>query len=236
MGVQMVAIFVVLMIVTFLVVDMVYQRVQARKAVAAFQNVYKAHGINPISAISVPDGLFFHPGHSWASILQDGSVRVGLDDFTNKLVGKIDSIEVKNFGGAVKQGDPLIVLRQGSRTAEIVAPVDGTVEMINEMAANNPETIRHSPYESGWVCAVKPTNLVENLKKLNIAETAKQWARNEVDRLQEFFTGSSFENRLVGQTLQDGGAPVEGVLRYMSDEAWGKFQDEFLSEGVEGQG
>jgi len=224
----MVAIFVVMTIVAFLVIDLTYQKIKERKSVAAFS--YQTNKIKAISAISVPDGLFFHPGHSWASIAQDGMVKVGMDDFTNKLVGDIDSIEVMNLGGEVKQGDPLIVVRQGNRRAEIVAPVDGMVELMNESVANNPGTVKNSPYNEGWVCAVKPTNLVNNLKKLNIAETAKEWARQEIDKLADFFSGASFENKLVGQTLQDGGAPVEGVLSHMSDDAWSKFQDEFLTK------
>ena len=224
----MVAIFVVLTILAFLGIDLVYQRIQERKFAFATEP-QKRNKIKAISAISVPEGLFFHPGHSWAAITQSGSVRVGMDDFTNKLVGEIDSIEVKNLGGEVKQGDPLIVLRQGDRTAEIVAPVDGKVEMFNETVANNPGILKDNPYQS-WVCAVKPTNLIENLKKLNVAETAKSWAREEVDRLANFFNGANFENKLVGQTLQDGGAPIEGVLTHMSDDAWGKFQNEFLKK------
>ncbi len=225
----MVAIFVVVTIVAFLGIDFAYQRIQERKTAMAMEP-NKLNKVNPISAISVPEGLFFHPGHSWAAITQDGWVKVGMDDFLNKLVGKIDGVEVKNLGGEVKQGDPLIVLRQGNRKAEIVAPVDGKVEMFNEKVAGDPQSIKDNPYNESWVCAVKPTNLIDNLKKLNIAETAKSWAREEVDRLAGFFTGANFENKLVGQTLQDGGAPVEGVLTHMSDDAWDKFQNEFLNK------
>ncbi len=228
----MVAIFVVLTIVLFLVIDLVYQRIQERKAAvaASTQKIFKFDKSMPISAISVPDGIFFHPGHSWAAISADGRVRVGIDDFTNKLLGRVDSIEVKNPGQSVRQGEPLLVLRQGNRAAEVAAPVDGIVEMMNAHATSNPETVQVDPYNAGWICALKPTNLMDNLKKLNIADSAKKWAREEVERMRDFLTGASFENKLVGQTLQDGGAPVEGVLGYMSDEAWKRFQSEFLSE------
>lgn len=226
----MVAIFVVMTIIFFLAVDLVYQRVQKKREItaASTQKIFKFNKSNPISAISVPDGLFFHPGHSWAAVTQDGKVRVGIDDFTNKLLGQFDSIEVKNQGGTVKQGEPLLVIRQGRRTAEIVAPVSGVVEMTNTQTMANPASVQSDPYNSGWVCAIKPTNLMDSLKKLNIAETAKKWASEEVDRMRDFLVGASFENKLVGQTLQDGGAPVEGVLSYMSDEAWEKFNNEFL--------
>jgi glycine cleavage system H lipoate-binding protein len=226
----MVAIFVVLTIIFFLTVDLIYQRIMERRAAAAStQKIFKFDKSVPISTISVPDGLFFHPGHSWAAVTADGKVRVGIDDFTNKFLGRLDRIEVKNPGRRVKQGEPLLVLHQGNRTAEVVSPVDGFVEMTNTGATSNPDTVRFDPYNAGWVCALKPINLMENLKNLNIADAAKAWAREELERMRDFLTGASFENKLVGQTLQDGGAPVEGVLSHMSDEAWVKFRDEFLT-------
>lgn len=227
----MVAIFVVLTIILFLSVDFIYQRIQKRKAAeaASTQQIYKFNKIQPITEISVPDGVFFHPGHSWAVISTDGKVRVGLDDFVNKLVGGIDTVEVRKTGTRVKQGEPLITIRKGNRVAEIAAPVDGVVEAMNATVTKNPKSLRVDPYKSGWVCALTPTNLKENLTNLNIADSAKEWARQEVDRLIRFLTGATYENKLVGQTLQDGGAPVEGVLEYMSEDAWSRFKEEFLT-------
>jgi glycine cleavage system H lipoate-binding protein len=225
----MVAIFIVLTIITFLVVDLIHQRVQKRReaTAVAVRSVYRNN--NAIQTISVPEGLFFHPGHSWAAIMQNGRVRVGIDDFTSKLFGGVDAVEITSNGREVKQGDPLIVLHKNGRKAELVAPVDGIVETLNDDVAENPQNVKTDPYNSGWICEVKPTNLGENLKNLSIAQCAKQWARDEVARLREFFSGVTFENQLVGQTMQDGGTPVEGVIAYMNDDAWNKFQNEFLN-------
>lgn len=223
----MVALFVVLTIVLFLTIDLVYQRVQRRKSAAAEPSLaYKT--IPAINRISVPEGLFFHPGHTWAAVTESGYTKVGIDDFTRKLFGKIDAITFKKTSGEVKQGEPLFVVKQGKRTFEMVAPVDGVIEATNTAIAQDPSMLSIDTYQNGWLAALKPTNLKKNLEKLNIAESAKEWAREEVARLRDFFAGAAFENRLVGQTLQDGGPPVEGVLEFMSDEAIEKFEKEFL--------
>ncbi len=225
----MVAIFVVLTILLFLGIDLVYQRVQRKKAEAAeLQPVYAHKGA--IDRILVPEGLFFHPGHTWATVTEAGLEKVGIDDFVRKLFGTIDSIEFKKTSGEVKQGEPLFVIKQGNRTFEMVAPVDGVIEATNSKIADDPSILRVDTYQNGWLAAIKPTNLKKNIEKLNIADSAKEWAREEVARLRDFFAGASFENRLVGQTLQDGGPPVEGVLNYMSDEAAKKFEDAFLKK------
>jgi len=223
----MVAIFVVLTIVLFLGIDLVYQRVQRRKA-EAFEPQLAYARKAAIDRISVPEGLFFHPGHTWAAVTETGGTKIGIDDFTRKLFGKIDSIEFKKTSGEVKQGEPLFVIRQGKRTIEMVAPVDGVIQATNDLVVNDPSMLRTDTYQNGWLAAIRPTNLKKNLENLNIADSAKEWAREELARLRDFFAGASFENRLVGQTLQDGGPPVEGVLEYMSDEAVKKFEESFL--------
>ncbi len=223
----MVAIFVVLTIILFLGIDLLYQRAQRKKAEATEpQSAYARNAA--IDRISVPEGLFFHPGHTWAAMTEAGVAKVGIDDFIRKLFGTIDSIEFKKTGGEVKQGEPLFVIKQGDRTFEMVAPVDGVIETTNTKIADDPSILRVDTYQNGWLAAIKPTNLKKNIENLNIADSAKEWAREELARLRDFFAGASFENRLVGKTLQDGGPPVEGVLSYMSDEAVKQFEDTFL--------
>jgi glycine cleavage system H lipoate-binding protein len=221
----MVAIFVVMTIILFLSVDLVYQRVQRKKA-EAFEP--KLARVPAISRISVPEGLFFHPGHTWAAITESGAAKVGIDDFARKLFGKIDSIEFIKSEGTVKQGEPLFVINQGNRRIEMVSPVDGEIQSTNGFIADDPSILRTDTYQNGWLASIKPSNLKKNLEKLNIAESAKEWAREELGRLRDFFAGASFENKLVGQTLQDGGPPVEGVLEFMSDDAVKRFEETFL--------
>lgn len=225
----MVAIFVVVTIVFFLGVDLIYQRVQRRKVEAVERQSIYARS-SAIDRISVPEGLFFHPGHTWAAVTESGVAKVGIDDFTSKLFGRIDSIEFKKTGGEVKQGEPIFVIKQGHRSFEMVAPVDGLLEETNSLLANDPGLLRTDTYQRGWLAAIKPTNLKKNLEKLNISESAKEWAREEIARLRDFFAEASFENKLVGQTLQDGGPPVEGVLEYMNDDAVRKFEESFLKK------
>jgi glycine cleavage system H lipoate-binding protein len=223
----MVALFVIATILLFLGIDLIYQRVQRKKAEAAEpQSVYARS--SAIDRISVPEGLFFHPGHTWAAVTDSGLMKVGIDDFTRKLLGRIDGIEFIKTEGEIRQGEPLFVIKQGDRRIGMVAPVDGMIQQTNNHVAGDPQTLRTDTYRNGWLAAIKPSNLKKNLEKLTISESAKEWAREELSRLRDFFAEASFENKLVGQTLQDGGPPVEGVLEYMSDDAVRKFEESFL--------
>jgi len=76
-----------------------------------------------------------------------------------------------------------------------------------------------------WLVEIKPHGLGESLKRLRIAETAKQWLREERDRLKDFLAAANSE---VAMTLADGGEPTRGVLEQLDDRVWESFQREFL--------
>ncbi|HSR18680.1 MAG TPA: response regulator, partial [Ignavibacteriaceae bacterium] len=64
----------------------------------------------------IPGGVFISPGHCWISMEQDGNVKIGIDDFAKKLIGKIDAIEFPNLGMNIKKGQPLFTIKQGRKT------------------------------------------------------------------------------------------------------------------------
>ena len=42
----------------------------------------------------LPEEIYYHQGHSWAVPEGKNVVKVGIDDFAQKLVGKIDAIQL----------------------------------------------------------------------------------------------------------------------------------------------
>ena len=51
-----------------------------------------------LSGVQVADNYYHHIGHSWVQPLQDGWVRIGIDDFTSKVFGPADPIHLPNVG------------------------------------------------------------------------------------------------------------------------------------------
>src|SRR3974377_2073464 len=52
----------------------------------------------PYDEFSLPGGVFISEGHVWANVTVPGLVRIGLDDFARKLLGRIDGIEFPTNG------------------------------------------------------------------------------------------------------------------------------------------
>jgi glycine cleavage system H lipoate-binding protein len=111
--------------------------------------VLKPVEFNSIHGISLPTGFYLHPGHTWAKLEDQGMVRVGLDDFTGRLLGKFDKIKVPLMGKTLIQGKPGFKLFRSSNSVDIVSPVSGVIAEVNSTIEKNPHLINESPYENG---------------------------------------------------------------------------------------
>jgi glycine cleavage system H lipoate-binding protein len=235
----MVAILVVVTIVLFIAADLVVQWIRIRRSrpVVAAPPVRGrvADLLVPFlqpERFLLPAGLFFHRGHVWANLLFSGQIKVGVDDFVQKLLGRVDAITLPPLGVKVKQGEPFAAIRQGERMAMLRAPVDGTVCAVNSELVKNPGLIRRDPYTRGWVVALRPINLTANLTRLTVGEDALAWLRGELDRLHEFLDVAVTLKRdaLVGATAADGGLLADGLLERLDNDTWAEFQEKFLGD------
>jgi len=230
----MIILFTVLTFVLLISADVIIRKVKSKKAIAEPEVSVKTSVNIPFSVkvkdLILPSGLFFHRGHTWASIDISGKVKIGLDDFAQKILGRIDGIKPHKIGDTVKCGEKIFTVKQGEREADFNSPVDGIISFINEDVINNPIELKNNPYEKSWIYSIKPTNLSQNIKSLLIAEKAMDWLRNEVQRFEIFITEHFEPNKTLGKTLADGGMPIEGVMEYMDDKAWSKLQEEFWTK------
>ena len=64
-----------------------------------FNDQYSVHAVmSPMDVLDVkgfkvPQGYYFHPGHTWIKVEEGSSVRVGIDEFALRLLGPLDHIE-----------------------------------------------------------------------------------------------------------------------------------------------
>ena len=241
----MVAILVITTIICFVLIDLAVQIVEERRkgripafapktvAMPAAEATKGSHAtIRSFreSDYRIPMGVFFHKGHTWANLLTSGYVKVGMDDFAQRSIGKFDEIELPPIGKEVKQGGKVFAVKQGNRKAIFHSPVDGVISSVNHMLLETPEAIKKDPYVDGWICAVKPSNLGENIKVLKIAKDAAVWLKEEVVRFKEILMGRNLQLTPEYATIQDGGDIIDGLLEILGDEQWELFNSEFLEK------
>ena len=193
--------------------QMIQQRLQAE--------ALPVPGPVQVAGFELAEGFYYHEGHTWARPEHGGRVRVGLDDFAQKLLGRPTKIETPDIGHEVKQGLASIRIRRNGETAQVLSPVDGIVSHINHELLDRSELINESPYEKGWVFIIEPTNLRKNLKGLFYGEEAHRYMNEERERL---FAMANDDLRIAA----DGGVSVEDIFGELEGGNWGSFVKNFL--------
>jgi len=171
------------------------------------------------------DDFFYHQGHSWIAVENNNVVRVGVDDFAQKLIGKPTKVHLPKIGSQIFQGNVGWQLQIDSKSIDILSPVNGEVVGVNEEILKSPEIINEDPYQNGWLLKVKVPKLESNKKNLLSGNMAKVWMEQTVNTLSEKLTGN------IGVFLQDGGVPITGFIKEISPEDWDDFTSEFLFTG-----
>lgn len=171
---------------------------------------------------SLPEELFYHQGHTWAMPQGAELVKVGVDDFAQRLVGKSNKVNLPRVGSRIEQGNVGWKLGIDSKTIDMLSPVTGNVVAVNKDIIKNPNLINEDPYGKGWLMMIKPDNKRATAKNLLTGKLATAWMEKTADELRERM-GSE-----VGVVYQDGGIPITGIAKALSPDAWDKMAREFL--------
>jgi len=175
---------------------------------------------------SIPGGAMISRGHCWANMAQDGSVKVGLDDFAKKLLGPIDAIDFPSIGMTVKAGQPLFGVRQKNRRVQFSSPVSGRVVKINAALGEDCEALEMTPYQKNWVCVIDADNLDVEVPQLKIGKGAVAMFQADIDRFRGLMKEMS-KGMPEGVALDD--ALYRGELEQLDDAQSDRVVREFFT-------
>jgi glycine cleavage system H lipoate-binding protein len=178
--------------------------------------------ISPDPWFSLEKGLFYHQGHSWVRTEGNDLAIVGIDDFTQRLLGRSSAIELPQIGSHTQQGEKGWRLWFGSKAIDILSPIEGEVVAINDEVLQNPSLLNRDPYGRGWLMNVKVPHMNKNLTNLLSGDLAMAWMRETVDSLHKRMAGN------LGVALQDGGIPIDGIAKVLSPNNWDEVARDFL--------
>ncbi len=162
----------------------------------------------------VPDTVYFHPGHAWVRVEDGGLATVGMDDFAQKLVGRVSAVALPEVGSRVGQGEKGWSLVSDSKSVDMLSPVDGTIVAVNDQVKAQPGMLHRDPYGAGWLLKVRAEKPAANMKQLLSGSLAKRWMEEAGSGIQAMMSPD------LGRVYQDGGLPVQGIARSVSGEKW----------------
>ena len=99
-----------------------------------------------------PANLKYTRSDEWVRVEGDQAT-IGISDYAQDQLGDIESVKA---------------------TSELISPISGEVVKVNEALKDTPELINDSPYDEGWMIAVKVTK-PEELNNLMSAEEYQKY-------------------------------------------------------------
>jgi glycine cleavage system H protein len=179
----------------------------------------------PVEKLSAPAGLLYSRGHTWLSIQDDGTLRVGIDDFLNHAVGPVQEVDFLATGSRVKRGDPVARLKQHDVSVWVRSPIEGRIKSSHRGV--QPEALRQDPYGAGWLVELETDRRTPDFSGLRLGARAKEWFQEEALRFGRFLAGLSPQPAFP--TLQDGGELVQERLSALGPDSAAAFERSFLS-------
>jgi glycine cleavage system H lipoate-binding protein len=221
----MTVILVLLMFVTFLLIDHFHSRKQvAARPVLQVAGRASAPRLAPSLAggFQVPERFRFHPGHTWALSESPSLVRIGLDDFASKLAGKIDRITLPQRGQWIRQGQKIWTIHRDGASVDMVSPIEGSVADVNDAVTRDPKLALKDPYGEGWLLTVQSPDAKTNFRNLLGGALARWWTEESASRLQKRMPLA------LGALAQDGGVAMDNLTTQIPDQDWAAIARDFF--------
>jgi len=127
----------------------------------------------------VPEGLYYSEEWMWVRV-ENGKARIGITDYAQKQLREIVFVELPSAGDTLTNTEPFGTVESVKAVSDLVAPVSGTIEQINEEVSDKPELLNEDPYNKGWLIVISPTSLDAELKQLMDFNKAVEWHKKLV--------------------------------------------------------
>ncbi|MFH0821634.1 MAG: hypothetical protein V2B18_02700 [Pseudomonadota bacterium] len=164
----------------------------------------------------VPRDYYIHKTHAWARVEYGGRVRVGLDDFGARLIGRVEAYRLPSVGARITAGAVAFVVQRDSNEVEVKSSVSGIVAAVNNKLSDNPGYGSEDPYGEGWAVLLDPTDLKTDLKELLFGLESLGFMESEIGRLAA----------IIGDSEPKG--PLADVYGTYKQIGWDKLVKSFL--------
>jgi glycine cleavage system H lipoate-binding protein len=193
-----------------------------------FEDVWSTKAANfvgetqSIKGFEVPTGHYFHNGHTWARIESGGYIRVGMDDFSHKLLGRADGFDLPLMGKELNKERAGWGLKRKENSADVLSPIDGVIVEVNSDLREQPAAANEEPYNAGWMFVVQTPDVKGTVKGLLSGDDTVDWMNGELGALEKMIEG------VAGPLAADGGYLTDDIYGHLPDLGWRNITKRFL--------
>lgn len=178
--------------------------------------------LKEVKGFQLAQGHYFHSGHAWALIEEGGFIRVGMDDFAFKVLGKPDGFDLPLMGQELNQNKAGWGIKRDQNSAGVQSPVNGVITKVNYGVKKSPEIPGNDPYSTGWLFTLHNNDLKGAVKDLMADDTSVAWLDREVTSLEKMI------EEVTGPLSADGGYLRPDVYGSLPGLGWKNLTQKFL--------
>jgi len=125
-------------------------------------NMAEQYEVRPIPSYTDKD--------TWARVMPDGTVRFGITDYAQQMLGELMFVELPEVGDSVQQEVSFASAESSKAVSEVIAPLSGDIVAVNDALMDEPDLANRDPYDMGWFVAINPSNL--SAEKANLLDAS----------------------------------------------------------------
>jgi CheY-like chemotaxis protein/glycine cleavage system H lipoate-binding protein len=138
--------------------------------------------------------LLYYQKYIWARMLEDGTVRIGVNNLFREGIGDILYVDLPFNQTGVEYGRLCIrILASDKQVHKLYAPLRGRVKRFNHEINFNADLINKDPFGKGWIVQLEPSHLEEDLKS---------WSGNISATYHDKPVGLNSQNRTITSDLK----------------------------------
>jgi glycine cleavage system H protein len=107
-----------------------------------------------VSETKILNDRYYTSTHEWVQS-EESEIRVGITDYAQAELTDIVFVDLPPVGKSVAAGATVLVLESVKTVADVYAPREGTVSVVNSELKQHPEWINQDPYGRGWLFKLK---------------------------------------------------------------------------------
>lgn len=122
--------------------------------------------------MNISADLKYTKDHEWVKI-EGSTATIGVTDFAQKELGDIVYVEIETEGEEIAQEEVFGTVEAVKTVSDLLMPISGTIDAINDGLGDSPETVNSDPYGDGWMIKITISNEGE-LEDLLSADAYKE--------------------------------------------------------------
>ena len=105
--------------------------------------------------MNFPKELKYSKSHEWVKMTGDAEAVIGLTDYAQDQLGGLVFVNLPEEGDSFEVDEAFADVESVKAVSDVLSPVAGTIEAINEELLDSPQMINTDPYEAWLVKMVE---------------------------------------------------------------------------------